>query len=62
MKKTKIKRKSRKKLTYHNPWHFHHANNMQAAKRIARQLQTAGKDIRIKPASNKKGLTVWERN
>lgn len=55
------KRKS-KKPSYYNPWHFHHANNSEAATRIARTLSKQGKDTRIKKATKKKGFTVWSRN
>lgn len=54
--------KKRKKPSYYNPWHFHHANNAEAAEIIARTLSGQGKDTRVKKASRKKGFTVWERN
>lgn len=56
-------RKNKKKPSYHNPWHFHTANNETAARRIAKSLSKSGKDVRVKRHTKKRGkFTVWERN
>jgi hypothetical protein len=62
MPKRKPVRKTRKKPSRYNPWHFHRASNITAAKRIYATLQAQGKDCRIKPTSKGLGFTVWERN